>query len=258
MRTIIEMVNLTRFDCVLGSAGLMRRAVAEATHHAAHRSAFGRLLAEQPLMQNVLADLCLELGGRDRARAAAGARARRGRPRVRAGSRSRSRSTGSARRRRRSSPRRSSASAGTATSRSRGLPRLYREAPLNSLWEGAGNVNSLDVLRAAAAVAGDARRGARRGASCAGDDDRLDAAVGRSRAELARRRRAARARRRAARAARCRRRCSSATADPAVAELFCATRLGGAGRARVRDAAGDARPRRDRRARDAAPASALT
>ena len=54
------MVNLTRLDCVLGSAGLMRRAVAEATHHAAHRSAFGRLLADQPLMQNVLADLCVE------------------------------------------------------------------------------------------------------------------------------------------------------------------------------------------------------
>ena len=54
------MVNHTRLDCVLGSAGLMRRAVAEATHHAAHRSAFGRLLVEQPLMQNVLADLGVE------------------------------------------------------------------------------------------------------------------------------------------------------------------------------------------------------
>src|SRR2546423_6172745 len=58
--TIIEMVNYTRLDCVLGSAGLMRRAVAEATHHTAHREAFGRLLIEQPLMQNVLADLAIE------------------------------------------------------------------------------------------------------------------------------------------------------------------------------------------------------
>jgi putative acyl-CoA dehydrogenase len=58
--TIIEMVVHTRLDCVLGSTALMRRAVAEATHHAAHRAAFGRLLAEQPLMQNVLADLCLD------------------------------------------------------------------------------------------------------------------------------------------------------------------------------------------------------
>ena len=54
------MVNHTRLDCVLGSVALMRRAVAEAAHHAAHRAAFGRLLAEQPLMQNVLADLCVE------------------------------------------------------------------------------------------------------------------------------------------------------------------------------------------------------
>jgi putative acyl-CoA dehydrogenase len=54
------MVNHTRLDCVLGSAAGMRRAVAEATHHAAHRSAFGRRLLEQPLMTNVLADLCIE------------------------------------------------------------------------------------------------------------------------------------------------------------------------------------------------------
>jgi putative acyl-CoA dehydrogenase len=60
VQTIIEMVVHTRLDCVLGSTGLMRRAVAEATHHAAHRFAFGRALVEQPLMQNVLADLCVE------------------------------------------------------------------------------------------------------------------------------------------------------------------------------------------------------
>src|SRR5262249_51378018 len=58
--TIIEMVVHTRLDCVLGSTGLMRRAVAEATHHAAHRFAFGRRLAEQPLMENVLAELCVD------------------------------------------------------------------------------------------------------------------------------------------------------------------------------------------------------
>src|SRR5438132_852665 len=58
--TIIDMVNHTRLDCVLGSAAGMRRAVAEATHHAAHRSAFGKRLIEQPLMTNVLADLCVE------------------------------------------------------------------------------------------------------------------------------------------------------------------------------------------------------
>src|SRR5262249_56117500 len=58
--TIIEAVAFTRLDCVLGAAALQRRAVAEATHHAAYRSVFGRLLIEQPLQQNVLADLCLE------------------------------------------------------------------------------------------------------------------------------------------------------------------------------------------------------
>src|SRR3954449_2309082 len=58
--TIVEMVNLTRFDCVLGSLGLIRRAVAEATHHAAHRMVFGRPLVQQPLMENVLADLCID------------------------------------------------------------------------------------------------------------------------------------------------------------------------------------------------------
>jgi len=60
VRTIIEMVNHTRLDCVLGTAGLMRTAVAEATHYAAHRVAFGGRVGEQPLMLNVLADLCLE------------------------------------------------------------------------------------------------------------------------------------------------------------------------------------------------------
>src|SRR5207249_6916422 len=60
VRTIIEMVNHTRLDCVIGSASLMRHAVAQALHHTAHRRAFGKLLSEQPLMVNVLADLALE------------------------------------------------------------------------------------------------------------------------------------------------------------------------------------------------------
>src|SRR5712692_10232810 len=60
VRTIIEMVNHTRLDCVVGSASLMRQAVAQATHHAAHRRAFGRLLNDQPLMINVLADIAVE------------------------------------------------------------------------------------------------------------------------------------------------------------------------------------------------------
>src|SRR5438105_1197317 len=60
VRTIIDMVNHTRLDCVIGSASLIRQALAQATHHAAHRTAFGKLLVEQPLMVNVLADLAVE------------------------------------------------------------------------------------------------------------------------------------------------------------------------------------------------------
>jgi putative acyl-CoA dehydrogenase len=145
--TIMEMVVHTRLDCVLGSAALMRRAVAEATHHAAHRSAFGRALADQPLMQNVLADLCLD------AEAA----------------------TATAMRLARAFDEEDLAFRRLATAVSKywvckqtpslvaealeclggngyveesGLPRLYRESPVNSIWEGSGNVNCLDVLRA--------------------------------------------------------------------------------------------------------------
>ena len=60
VRTILRMVNHTRLDCLIGSAAGMRWGVAQAVHHARHRSAFGKLLAEQPLMQNVLADLAVE------------------------------------------------------------------------------------------------------------------------------------------------------------------------------------------------------
>src|SRR5207237_4859016 len=60
VRTIIDIVNHTRLDGVIGSASLMRQAVAQATHHTAHRSAFGKLLSDQPLMVNVLADLAVE------------------------------------------------------------------------------------------------------------------------------------------------------------------------------------------------------
>ncbi len=122
--TILEMVALTRLDCMIGSSALMRQAVAQAIHHATHRKAFGKLLVQQPLMQNVLADLALEseaamtltmrvaravdASGRDEHEAAFA----RASPR-------RSASTGSASAARRWSTRRRSASAARATSRSR-------------------------------------------------------------------------------------------------------------------------------------------
>jgi putative acyl-CoA dehydrogenase len=150
--TVMEMVRHTRLDCALGSAASMRKAVAEATHHAAHRSAFGRMLIDQPLMRNVLADLCLEseaattlairlAGAFDRAAENEGEQ---------------------------KFARIATAVAkywitkrtpvlvaealeclgGNGYVEESPLPRLYRDAPLNSLWEGAGNVQCLDVLRA--------------------------------------------------------------------------------------------------------------
>ena len=126
VRTIIEMVAATRLDCVLGSAGLMRRAVSEASWHVAHRSAFGSLLADKPLMQNVVADLAVEseaatvlalrlASAVDDLALVIDARTR---PRC-GGSRCRWPSSGSASGPRPSPPRRWSAWAATGTSRSR-------------------------------------------------------------------------------------------------------------------------------------------
>src|SRR5216110_3344813 len=151
--TIIEMVNHTRLDCVVGSAALMRQAVAQATHHCAHRRAFGRLLVEQPLMRNVLADLAVE------SEAATVLMMRL------AGALDSSADESEAHFRRLALAvgkywvcKRGVAVTAEALECHGGngyveesiLPRLYREAPLNSIWEGSGNVNALDVLRAMA------------------------------------------------------------------------------------------------------------
>ena len=145
--TIIEMVVHTRLDCVLGSAALMRQAVAEATHHAAHRSAFGAPLVDQPLMRNVLADLCVE------SEAAT----------VSALRLARAFDEGDDGFRRIATAvlkywvcKRTPAVVGEALEclggngfvEESGLPRLFRESPLNAIWEGASNVQALDVLRA--------------------------------------------------------------------------------------------------------------
>jgi putative acyl-CoA dehydrogenase len=152
VQTIIEMVNLTRVDCVLGTAGLMRRAVAEATHYAAHRSAFGRPVSAQPLMQNVLADLCLE------AEAATATAMRLARAVDEAAA-----DAGQAHFKRLATAvskywicKRGPTLAAEALEclggngyvEDFGLARVYRESPLNSIWEGTGNINCLDVLRA--------------------------------------------------------------------------------------------------------------
>ena len=150
--TIIGMVALTRLDCMMGSAAIMRQALVQAIHHARHRKAFGRRLLEHPLMQNVLADLALE------SEAAMALMLRIARAVDGAGQSAREAAL---------------ARLGTALGKywickrapafvneaqeclggagyveESILPRLYREAPLNSIWEGCGNIQCLDVLRA--------------------------------------------------------------------------------------------------------------
>jgi len=151
VRTIIEMVNHTRLDCVIGSASLMRQAVAQATHHTAHRSAFGKLLSDQPLMVNVLADLAVESEATTiLMMRLAGAFDRPDDPRE-----AQFRRIGVAIAKFWCCKRAIAVVAealechgGNGYIEESILPRLYREAPLNSIWEGSGNVNALDVLRA--------------------------------------------------------------------------------------------------------------
>jgi putative acyl-CoA dehydrogenase len=153
IRTIIEMVAATRLDCVLGSTALMRHTLNEASWHTAHRTAFGGLLADKPLMQNVIADLQVEVE-------AATALAIRLAAAVDAAD-----DPHEAALRRIALPlakfwvcKRTPAFVAEALEclggngyvEESGLPLRYREAPLNSVWEGSGNVNALDVLRALA------------------------------------------------------------------------------------------------------------
>jgi putative acyl-CoA dehydrogenase len=151
--TIIEMVAATRLDCVTGSAANMRQAVARAIHHAAHRSAFGSALIDKPLMRNVLADLALEAeaattlalrlaaaydgaaGGSDQDRYLLRLAVPTAKYWVT----------------KRATPVAAEALeclGGNGYVEESGMPRLLRESPLNSIWEGSGNVQALDVLRA--------------------------------------------------------------------------------------------------------------
>ncbi len=179
--TIIEMVTHTRLDCGLASAGFMRQGVAQAVHHARHRSAFGKRLRDQPLMKNVLADLAVEweaatmlmfrlargydeavndASGQDFVRIATAVAkywvCKRGPHHVYEAM---------------------ECLGGAGYVEESPLPRLYREAPLTSIWEGSGNVMCLDVLRAmnrepetAGAFLGEVEQ-------ARGGDARLDAAI---------------------------------------------------------------------------------
>src|SRR5215831_6011933 len=179
VNTIIEMVNHTRLDCAIASGGLMRQALVQAVHHARHRRAFGKLLIEQPLMRNVLADLALESEAATllMSRLAASFDAREGDERERAFCRI---ATAVAKY---WLCKRTPVHVGEALECLGGngyveesiLPRLYREAPLYSIWEGSGNVICLDVLRALAKEPAAIDALMQELKSAAGADKRLDA-----------------------------------------------------------------------------------
>ena len=145
--TIIEMVTHTRLDCIVGSASSMRRGVAEAVWHARHRSAFGALLVDQPAMINVLADLALE------SEAATATALRLARAYDEGDTAFRRFGTAIAKYWvcKRATPHAAEALeclGGNGYVEESPLPRLLRDAPLNGIWEGSGNVIALDVLRA--------------------------------------------------------------------------------------------------------------
>ena len=145
--TIAQMVNATRLDCVIGSASGMRQGVVQAIHHARHRSAFGRTLVDQPLMANVLADLALDSqAATELAMRLAHAVDGGENPLRRLGTAVAKYAVC------KNAPRHAAESleclGGAGYVEESGLPRLFRESPLNGIWEGSGNVNALDVLRA--------------------------------------------------------------------------------------------------------------
>jgi putative acyl-CoA dehydrogenase len=147
VQTIIRMVNHTRLDCLLGSAAGMRWGLAQAVHHARHRSAFGKLLAEQPAMRNVLADLAIE------SEAATTAAFRVARAYDEQDGPFRRFATAVmkywvCKRAPQHAVEALECLGGNGYVEESGLPRLYRDSPLNSIWEGSGNVAALDVLRA--------------------------------------------------------------------------------------------------------------
>ncbi|MGZ4484064.1 MAG: acyl-CoA dehydrogenase family protein [Nocardioidaceae bacterium] len=231
VRTIIEMVAATRLDCVLGSASLMRRALAEASWHVAHRSAFGGLLADKPLMQNVIADLAVESEAATAlAMRLAAAVDSAGDPHEAA-------------LRRIALPlakywvcKRTPMMVAEALECLGGngfveestMPLLFRESPLNSIWEGSGNVNALDVLRALSREPEALNAWIVEVGAARGEDPRLDRAIesvletlaDASALEVG-------ARRLAGQMAACLQGSLLVRyAPPAVADAFCATRLG--------------------------------
>ncbi|MFE5157454.1 acyl-CoA dehydrogenase family protein [Streptomyces sp. NPDC056697] len=237
VRTIVEMVNVTRLDCVIGSAAGMRAGLRQALHHTEHRRAFGADLIDQPLMRNVLADLAVE----SEAATTLAMRLATALDGAEAGD------EGEAALRRLGLAvskywvcKRGSAHAAEALEclggngyvEESGMPRLYREAPLLSIWEGSGNVAALDVLRALSRESGALEAFLAEVDAAAGADARLDAAVDRLRGLLPRLADPERAQLLARRVAEQMTLVLQGSllvrySHPAVADAFCASRLDG-------------------------------
>jgi putative acyl-CoA dehydrogenase len=231
VRTIIQMVNMTRLDCVIGAAAGMRTGVVQAVHHATHRQAFGDYLVDQPLMSNVLADLAIE----SEAATTLAMRLAAATDAAFAGDESEAafRRLGLAVSKywlcKRAATHANEALeclGGNGYVEESVMPRLYRDAPLNSIWEGSGNVAALDVLRAMASGGTEAFF-AELGLA-AGADARLDAATKDLRRRVADGPDQASARRLVERMALVLQGSLLVRhGHPAVADAFCAARLGG-------------------------------
>ncbi|MES5818686.1 acyl-CoA dehydrogenase family protein [Streptomyces sp. RG80] len=233
VRTIIEMVAATRLDCVLGSAGLMRQAVAQAVHHCTHREAFGGKLVDKPLMRNVLADLALESEAATTLALRLAAAYDDGGEQERAFLRI---AVPAAKYwvTKRCPPVTVEAAeclGGNGYVEESGLPRLVRESPLNSIWEGAGNIQALDVLRALQREPMALNAYLQEVGRARGADHRMDAAIKNLLTELADLDGIeARARRLTERLALVLQGALLVQhAPPEVADAFCASRLGGDG-----------------------------
>ncbi len=242
--TIIEMVGHTRLDCVIGAAAGMRSGVVSAIHHATHRSAFGKKLIDQPLMRNVLADLCLE----SEATTALAMRLARAYDEAHAdvidGPAENDSDAQLFKRLAtavgkfwtcKRAPNHAFESleclGGAGYVEESGMPRLYREAPLASIWEGSGNVMSLDVLRAMTRSPRSLEVFLAEVEEATGADARLDAGVARLKQQFAD---PSTLEQRARRVVESMALCLQGSllvrnAPPAVADAFCAARLSGEG-----------------------------
>ncbi len=237
--TIIEMVGHTRLDCVIGSAAGMRSGLVNALHHTAHRSAFGKHLIDQPLMRNVLADLCVE----SEATTALAMRLARAYDEAHADADAGEDSSDAQLFKRlatavgkfwtcKRAPNHAfeclECHGGAGYVEESGMPRLYREAPLASIWEGSGNVMSLDVLRALRSSPRSLEVFFEEVELAGGADRRLDARVGTLKEQFSD---PATLETRARRVVEGMALCLQGSlllrhGDPAVADAFCSSRLG--------------------------------